>query len=382
MKILFCTPYPPFKEFGGAKVVVELAEAMTEIGCDCQLIGPPDLLNEAEQTLTGEAFRGQYAQRLRDYLQHHAAEYDVVDYDHVYLPFPRTDFPSQPLFVARSVLLAHYLETIPLPIEQTWRSRIRHWLKGRQERAINQRIVQQAQTTIQEADLVNVSNEHDKAELVKFGIPASKVLVLPYGLSQERLQTFTTFDPTPPPQPTVCFIGTFDARKGSTDFPGILEQIHRQVPQANFLLIGTRQEKAQIMATLPAKLADAVQVISQYSTDQLPQFLKTGSVGIFPSYYEGFPFGVLEMLAAAIPVVAYDSPGPSMMLPSNFLVPLADAQALAQRVVELLKDSIALAKSRQWAKARSTQFQWQPIAMQTQAKYVEYDRQRLLSRSP
>ena len=38
------------------------------------------------------------------------------------------------------------------------------------------------------------------------------------------------------------------------------------------------------------------------------------SAGAFPSHCEGFPFGVLEMLAAGLPVVAYRAPGAPMMI--------------------------------------------------------------------
>ena len=52
---------------------------------------------------------------LRDFLRRSAADYDVVEYDHTYLPYPRSDFPRGPLFVARCVLLHHHFLTTPFP---------------------------------------------------------------------------------------------------------------------------------------------------------------------------------------------------------------------------------------------------------------------------
>ena len=62
-------------------------------------------------------------------------------------------------------------------------------------------------------------------------------------------------------------------------------------------------------------------------------------MGLFPSYFEGFPFGVLEMLAAGLPVAAYDAPGAPMMVPAEWLAPRGDAHALAARLAWMLRDA-------------------------------------------
>jgi len=53
---------------------------------------------------------------------------------------------------------------------------------------------------------------------------------------------------------------------------------------------------------------------------------------------EGFLFGVLEMLVAVVPVIAYDAPGPHVMLPPEYSVPVGVVGDLADRVCDLLTD--------------------------------------------
>ena len=74
----------------------------------------------------------------------------------------------------------------------------------------------------------------------------------------------------------------------------------------------------------------------------LPALLADCSVGIFPSYVEGFGLAVLEQLAAGIPTVAFDAPGPRQILRDNggeLLTSPGCADAIADRAAEILRMS-------------------------------------------
>jgi glycosyltransferase involved in cell wall biosynthesis len=111
--------------------------------------------------------------------------------------------------------------------------------------------------------------------------------------------------------------------------------------------------------------------VPRFAAEALPELLAPCSVGIFPSYVEGFGYGVLEMLAASLPVIAYDVPGPPMMLPPEYLVGRGDVAGLSARVVALLRDPARLADARSWARERSRQFCSQEIAGATSAIYQD-----------
>ena len=93
---------------------------------------------------------------------------------------------------------------------------------------------------------------------------------------------------------------------------------------------------------------------------------------MFPSYLEGFGFGVLEMLAASLPVIAYDVPGPPMMLSDTMLVPAGDTDLMTSKLVALLTDQQKLIGDRAWARRRSRDFLWKDIAVQTSDLYKEH----------
>ena len=62
------------------------------------------------------------------------------------------------------------------------------------------------------------------------------------------------------------------------------------------------------------------------------------TVGAFPSYVEGFGLAVLEQLAAGLPTVAYNLPGPRDILKStlpDLLVPCGDAEKFAATLCQV-----------------------------------------------
>jgi glycosyltransferase involved in cell wall biosynthesis len=364
MRILFCSSTYLSKELGASKVLIELAEEMERLGWECDLVSPPDLVRD--YTRYGNE---KYPLYLRRHLLEHGSKYDVVDYDHHYLPFPRSEFPQEILFVARSVLLQHHLDKIAIPHERSLKSIARTLLRGRKDKARRRRSRRWAYTTLREADFINVLNYEDKAELVSDGIPREKIAVIPNGLSRARASLFGLVSSSPPYDVKVAFVGTFDNRKGATDFPAIVRNIREGVPDVSFRLLGTFRNEEAVLAHFPRALRSRVEVIPHYNADELPQLLAPCSVGVFPSYVEGFGLGVLEMLAASIPVIAYNSPGPPMMLPPDYLVAKGDVTDLANKVINLLRDRDKLAAARVWAKQRSRDFRWKRIAEHTSDVY-------------
>jgi glycosyltransferase involved in cell wall biosynthesis len=336
MRILMCSPNPLTRELGAPKVLIELAEAMREIGVECDVVGPAD----ASRT----------------------AGYDVVEVDHEAMPSPREARRDGPLVVARSVLLVDHLDHVPLP----WLRRARGTFRRRER-------FRRAEVTLRAADLINVSNDDDKAALVRRGHAAEKIIVLPFGLSARRRAAFEQHCKVSIPSNAsrrVAFVGTFDYRKGARDFGKLAESVCAS--GGTFRLLGTAglfQNEAEVLRFFPRALRAMVEVVPRFPPDDLPGLLSDCSVGVFPSYYEGFGFGVLEMLAAAIPVIAYDAPGPPMMLPPEWLVPRGDVRAMSAQLIELMRDRERLPVERGRARECSRRFDWRDIARGTVDAY-------------
>jgi glycosyltransferase involved in cell wall biosynthesis len=368
MKILFCLRSFLNKELGASKTLIELAEELEKIGWQCTLIEPKDLApqqTELEQ-------KQNYAENLKLYLQKNASEYDIVEYEHCYLPYPRNIFTSKTLFVARSQLLGHHFVNINVPKSTNWKSQINYLLTGGQDLQKRKANVAIAQKTIEEADLVTVLNYDDKKELINCQINTEKIVVIPNGLSRTIRPLFDNISSEIPKETKIAFVGSFINRKGATDIPKIFQKINKQIPQATLILLGTGANKEQVLSKFPSYLRHKIEIIPYYKSEELPSLLANCSVGIFPSYIEAFGLGILEMLAASIPVIAYDSPGPPMMLPNDYLVSCGDIEQISVKVVKLLQNQDKLIQARQWAKRRSQDFCWQKIAKQTSEIYINY----------
>lgn len=374
MKLLFCSPNPLSRELGAPKVLIELADAMKPIGARCELLGPRELGFDRGLAIDERpAFMERLRERLRKLTTSDA--FDVVDYDHQYLPFPRREFGGDVLMVARSVLLVHYLRDLPPPPSpRNVRAIVGRFMHGKKREEDVRRCIEWADRTIAAADVVNVSNTHDVEHLVKRGVAREKIVLQPFGLSAGRFATLGRVAPAVDNSPpTVAFVGTFDYRKGAMDFPRLVKQTIQRVPAVRFKLLGTAAmfpTAESVLNTFSPQLRSRVQVIARYDADELPALLAGCSAGVFPSYFEGFGFGVLEMLAAGLPTIAYDAPGPPMMLPPEWLVKPGDTSAMASRVAEFLTvDSAARQTNAIRARALAEKFNWNLIARDTLAAY-------------
>ena len=367
MRILFCSPTPVTPTLGASKVYLEAAEGFRRAGWDTIVIGPEEVAGGPP----GDPFI--QPPRLREYLRRHASEFDVVEYEHHQLPFPRSDFPTGPLFVARSVVLAHLVASVRIPPRPGIRPRVGRLLKGWWERRRWRQLVRQADLTLAAADLINICNATERDALVGHGHPADKICVFPFGLFPERLAAFRTDPHTLPDPPVVGFVGTFDPRKGMCEFPGLVDRVARRVPGVTFRLLGTTglvPDADGVRRYFPRRLWPRLEIYSRYDPNELPGLLAGVSVGVFPSRVESFGYGVLEMLAAAVPVIAYDAPGPHIMLPPEYRVPVGAVRELSDRVGDLLTDPDRLRAARLWARARAAEFRWEEIAARTAAAYT------------
>ena len=364
MKILFCSPFPLDRKLGAVRTVMDMAEELEKLGWQCTLVGPAEV----------GATQADYPDKLLAYLKQHADAYDVVEFDYKRLALERSIIGKDTLFVARGQLVIHLHLNIhppPLPIA---RARLRSLLLGPRDHWQLKMRLRRVNATLQAADLVVLSNAQARKALIQHGIVASKIHVVANGLTEAQIQAFDTVPVAPPGGATVAFIGMYGPRKGAGDFPALVRRVTEAVPEARFRLLGTRgrfKTEEEVLALFPRNLRSRVEIIPRYDPESLPALLAPCSVGVFPSYVEGFPWGVLEMLAAALPVVAYDAPGPPEMLPPAYLVSPGDTEAMSQKIIRLLQEREVLAEARRDARKRAHQFRLPRIAQSMADMYED-----------
>jgi len=357
LKILMMCPYPLKRSLGGAKVYIENAENYRLLGHEVDLVGGDELTNVA----SGEVhFIDVYGDALFNYIVENGEKYDVIEYEYLYLGRSRIDLPQKPLLVARAVLLELHLLKITIPKFKTLRSFLGTLLKGKKRKNLFDRKIKRALLSLSEADAITVANSLDKEALLENSIPEVKVVVAPYGISQERLEALKTKREKQDVF-RVGFVGTFDPRKGAVEFPHLWSRVLKAVPTAKLKLMGTSSmfpNAEAVKSHFPLSLRESIEVVESFNADELPDLLRDCSCGVFPSHLESFGFGVLEMMAASLPVAAYDTPGPEMLLPRDWLAQRGDYNVLASTLISWAKEPDKLERAQGQALELSSKFDW------------------------
>lgn len=109
--------------------------------------------------------------------------------------------------------------------------------------------------------------------------------------------------------------------------------------------------------------ADRLRVLGKVSDAELATVLRRASVLAVPSLAEGFGLGLLEAMAAGIPVVHTDVPALAEVAGgAGVTVPRGDARALASALREVLGSPTVVAELTRSGRARAKTFTWRRAA--------------------
>jgi glycosyltransferase involved in cell wall biosynthesis len=375
LRILAVVNLPWDRKLGASRVWLELAEQWRAAGHTVDKYCLTDAF-PTPSTLSAVSLVRQvrFAYRAARYIRKNGARYDVIDSLLGTLPFSKTRLRFAGLLVARSVGFYRLYEEFDVLGQRRWPDLAWGKLIGRVfHRLVKWRAHQAAEQSVRHADLLNLANEDELASLRNEVRSTKPALVLPYGLTPPRRQALR--DAAFPAEARlakkrICFIGMWSIRKGAKDWADIIRLVRAKVPGATFLFLGTLTDDAKVWEQLDLTDArDFVKLVSEYEPEALPNLLRDSTVGVFPSYVEGFGLGVLEQLAAGIPVVAYDVPGPRQILrsiASTALAPVGETTALAARAISLLQaDLPSYTRLREECLAVSQRYSWPEIADET-----------------
>ncbi len=321
-----------------------------------------------------------FAAKAARFVRRHAKRFDVVDALIGSLSMSKERLGFTGLLVARSVGLYRLYDRFEASARQRWPHRPRGKFFGRIfYRFAHDFLVRASDNAVRQADLINVPNESE-AECLRREIgPDLRIIVQPYGLTAERRRELLASAAPAASRiatRTISFIGMWAARKGAHDWDQIISKIRARTPETRFRLLGTMVQPQVIMKDLASATDHSIELISEYTPDELPKLLSDCAIGVFPSYVEGFGLAVLEQLAAGIPTVSFDVAGPRDVLGSRapeLLVPSGDLTALVEAVTKLLAlDPAEYEKlSKRCAEIADT-FDWTIIAKKTIEQYREF----------
>ncbi len=345
MRILTLVDLPSDARLGAARIFMELSRAWEAAGHKVSHYCLDDAFPAPASSPPLSAWRRlRFPGRAAAFVRNNTAQFDVIDCLMGALPVAKHRLNFTGLLVARSIGSHRLYRNFEEMARERWADQPRGKLSGRIFYTIfQQQLFRNSEKALQYCDLVNLPNEYEP-EWLSSKKPA---IIQPYGLTEKSRRKLVEAAASPETrllQKKVNFIGMWSARKGGRDWGGIIRRVRATVPAVRFKFLGTLTDNERVWRDLNIPPCDWIEIVPEYQPDELPKLLSDSTVGAFPSYAEGFGLGLLEQLAAGIPTVSYNAPGPRSILQGglpNLLVPIGNVEQLSAALTQILSADLA-----------------------------------------
>lgn len=181
----------------------------------------------------------------------------------------------------------------------------------------------------------------------------------------------------------ILFVGRLDKRKGFGHLLRTFPRVKAQVPQARLIVAGAydREDKQKYVRFARKHGIRDVKFVGFVSADELPRYYRTAHVFCAPSTgFESFGLVLLEAMASGTPIVASDIPGYHHVVThgrEGLLVQPMNERALADSLVQLLRDDGLRLRLGQHGRETAQAYSWRHVAQRTldlYARCAEYRR--------
>lgn len=204
------------------------------------------------------------------------------------------------------------------------------------------------QVTLPWLDRLIFLNPDDPVDLLEGnGLRVPDVRVL--GGIGVDLQRYAYVQPDIKKPPCFIFVGRLLAEKGINEYVAAAKKVKNLHPEARFVVLGgldeenpgglSRLELDDLIASGVVEYPGHVSSVIQWLTD--------ASIFVLPSYREGVPCSTQEAMAVGRAVITTDVPGCRETVVdgvNGYLVPRWDAEALAQKMLCLVRDPALVAR--------------------------------------
>ncbi len=208
----------------------------------------------------------------------------------------------------------------------------RRW--GVHAKVRDERMVRREEAEYLAADAITVPSEFARRSFIEMGVPAEKVVKIPYGVLLSR------FRPSRQPSPDtfeVLFAGTVCLRKG---VPYLLQAFQMlKHPRKRLRIVGTVEPET--LAVLERLGLDGVEVLGSMSQEKLAEYMSSSHVMVLPSIEEGLALVQAQAMACGCPLISSVNTGGEDLFQDGvegFLVPIRSPEAIHDRLAQLASD--------------------------------------------
>jgi glycosyltransferase involved in cell wall biosynthesis len=146
--------------------------------------------------------------------------------------------------------------------------------------------------------------------------------------------------------PVVVHVARLVPHKGANELVEAAAIVHREVPEAQFLIIGSalssdRHNYEGVLRELIAERGLEDTVIMAGPRPEIPEILALSAIFALPTTFEGVPRSGIEAMASGLPCVMNAIRGCREEIiegETGFLIPIHDPVAMADRLLRLLRD--------------------------------------------
>ncbi|MFE9957644.1 glycosyltransferase [Micromonospora sp. NPDC005299] len=228
-------------------------------------------------------------------------------------------------------------------------------------------------------DRVVVQCEDEVGELVRMGVPRSRMALIPSGVNQAVFRPDGPVAPRDPTRPRILTVGRMVERKGFLEVVRALPA----VPDAECVVVGgppadllPADAFARRLSALAEScgVADRVKLVGAVPREEMATWYRSADVLVAAPWYEPFGLTPLEGMACGVPVVGTNVGGIADSVVDGLtgdLVPPRDPRALGTALRRLLADRV-----RRFAYATAaldrirSRYSWKRCAEQLGAVYA------------
>lgn len=197
-------------------------------------------------------------------------------------------------------------------------------------------------------DRIIAQSRDEVRELVRMGVPATRMTVIPSGVNDEAFCPGGPAVPREPGRPRVLTVGRLVERKGYQD----LIRAMPLVPDAECLVVGgppadqlSDDPQARRLRALAESVGvgDRVRLVGAVPRDEMPYWYRSADLLVAAPWYEPFGLTPLEAMACGVPVVGTAVGGLTDTVlhgVTGDLVPPRDPTALGVAIRDLLADRV------------------------------------------
>ncbi|SCL23679.1 Glycosyltransferase involved in cell wall bisynthesis [Micromonospora rhizosphaerae] len=228
-------------------------------------------------------------------------------------------------------------------------------------------------------DRVIVQCADEVGELVRMGVPRSRMALVPSGVNQGVFRPDGPAAPRDPARPRILTVGRLVERKGFLEVVRALpaapdaECVVVGGPPADLLPADAFARRLRALAE-SCGVADRVRLIGGVPREEMSRWYRSADVLVAAPWYEPFGLTPLEAMACAVPVIGTNVGGIADTVVDGLtgdLVPPRDPRALGRAIRRLLAD-----KLRRFAYATAaldrirSRYSWKRCAQQLGAVYA------------